>query len=436
MIDAGTSDVAVFAAGLARHAAGFAAALCLAASPLFAQPTLINVGALSDGQMRSLVDLNVDGSAAVGTGSVPQSVAGSGTAFFRWTLAGGQEYVAALANGGNFGYGLSISADGNTVTGASRASAEQLDTLVWTTGRPLTWLTYATGYVSGDGSVIAGEQRFPNLAPTPFARRGNQSIPLAQLPGSVRGGVRGINHTAGVLVGSLEIASPVGGYRAVWWDGAGLVRPLAMPAGFTSSFGVGVSPSGQFIAGHVSGGTRDVMAIWHVDGGMRTVVPPANVSSIYGQTVSDDGACVFGQMVNRSVFPYVTRGFVWTPALGVMDLATYIAGTGVDLTGWTDMVYTAMSDDATTVGGNGLYLGQPRCFVIRGLSFPRGGCDGIDFNNNTVFPEDADVIDFFNVLAGAECPACNDIDFNNNGVFPEDQDVIDFFNVWAGGACL
>ena len=30
---------------------------------------------------------------------------------------------------------------------------------------------------------------------------------------------------------------------------------------------------------------------------------------------------------------------------------------------------------------------------------------------------------------------CNDIDFNNNGVFPEDQDVIDFFNVLAGGTC-
>jgi hypothetical protein len=68
-------------------------------------------------------------------------------------------------------------------------------------------------------------------------------------------------------------------------------------------------------------------------------------------------------------------------------------------------------------------------------------CDDIDFNNNGVFPEDQDVIDFFDVLAGgnpASCNAvqgCNDIDFNNNGVFPEDQDVVDFFNVLAGGNC-
>ncbi|HLP84560.1 MAG TPA: hypothetical protein VK157_09435 [Phycisphaerales bacterium] len=63
-----------------------------------------------------------------------------------------------------------------------------------------------------------------------------------------------------------------------------------------------------------------------------------------------------------------------------------------------------------------------------------GVCD-IDFNNNCVFPEDGDVIDFFNVLAGAECLTCDSIDFNRNAVFPEDQDVIDFFNVLAGAPC-
>ncbi|HLP85444.1 MAG TPA: hypothetical protein VK157_13930 [Phycisphaerales bacterium] len=69
------------------------------------------------------------------------------------------------------------------------------------------------------------------------------------------------------------------------------------------------------------------------------------------------------------------------------------------------------------------------------VNFGTLGCDSIDFNNNGVFPEDQDVIDFFDVLAGGACALCNDIDFNNNGVFPEDQDVSDFFNVLAGGAC-
>ncbi|HLP83242.1 MAG TPA: immunoglobulin domain-containing protein, partial [Phycisphaerales bacterium] len=65
-------------------------------------------------------------------------------------------------------------------------------------------------------------------------------------------------------------------------------------------------------------------------------------------------------------------------------------------------------------------------------------CDSIDINNNTVFPEDQDVIDFLSIVSGGECSpgnTCNDIDFNNDEVFPDDQDVIDFFNALAGGAC-
>lgn len=73
--------------------------------------------------------------------------------------------------------------------------------------------------------------------------------------------------------------------------------------------------------------------------------------------------------------------------------------------------------------------------VIDTFISPPAGCDSIDFNNNEVFPEDQDVVDFFAVLAGGECPTCSDIDFNNNGVFPEDRDVVDFFDVLAGGSC-
>jgi hypothetical protein len=59
----------------------------------------------------------------------------------------------------------------------------------------------------------------------------------------------------------------------------------------------------------------------------------------------------------------------------------------------------------------------------------------IDFNNNGVFPEDADPIAFFDVLAGTECASCDSIDINGNGVFPEDADVILFFAGIAGASC-
>jgi hypothetical protein len=102
-----------------------------------------------------------------------------------------------------------------------------------------------------------------------------------------------------------------------------------------------------------------------------------------------------------------------------------------------DLSTAQLTDIGPTNAAGGIYQG------LAGLAHgclgapcaPTAACDDIDFNNNNVFPEDQDVIDFFNVLSGADCPACNDIDFNNNQVFPEDQDVIDFFNVLAGAEC-
>jgi hypothetical protein len=65
-------------------------------------------------------------------------------------------------------------------------------------------------------------------------------------------------------------------------------------------------------------------------------------------------------------------------------------------------------------------------------------CNSIDFNQNALFPEDQDLIDFLSVLAGGACsndPNCDDIDFNNDGLFPSDDDLISFLRVLAGGTC-
>jgi hypothetical protein len=47
-------------------------------------------------------------------------------------------------------------------------------------------------------------------------------------------------------------------------------------------------------------------------------------------------------------------------------------------------------------------------------------------------------VDFLAVLAGGVCstePAfvCGSIDYNNDGLFPDDQDLVDFLVVLAGG---
>jgi hypothetical protein len=66
------------------------------------------------------------------------------------------------------------------------------------------------------------------------------------------------------------------------------------------------------------------------------------------------------------------------------------------------------------------------------------GCDSIDFNNDGLFPDDNDLIQFLSVLAGGPCdndPNCSDIDFNNDDLFPDDSDLVAFLRVLAGGEC-
>ena len=125
------------------------------------------------------------------------------------------------------------------------------------------------------------------------------------------------------------------------------------------------------------------------------------------------------------------------------EIVTQVLGTvagDVNLDGVRDAADVAIVTANLGATNAGWAIGNLNCDSVvdqADLDIANGvvACDDIDFNNNEVFPEDQDVVDFFNVLAGGDCPECNDIDFNNNGVFPEDQDVVDFFNVLAGGDC-
>ncbi|GDX98265.1 hypothetical protein LBMAG48_06690 [Phycisphaerae bacterium] len=122
------------------------------------------------------------------------------------------------------------------------------------------------------------------------------------------------------------------------------------------------------------------------------------------------------------------------------SVARYNGSTWTPLVEYADITQAGFGRSGELfVAGNFTEIdGQPSWRFASFLRDPACRCDSIDFNNNAVFPEDQDVIDFFNVLAGGPCSSgntCSDIDFNNNTVFPEDRDVIDFFTVLAGGNC-
>jgi hypothetical protein len=149
----------------------------------------------------------------------------------------------------------------------------------------------------------------------------------------------------------------------------------------------------------------------------RTIVSWQNVRRLASLSDSLDFQVALFEGSNRIEVRYgeLSPGVVSFGATAGIESATGLAGISLDL--------------AQIGAGNAAFAFAPS------LAACVTACDDIDFNNNAVFPEDQDVIDFFNVLSGQSCEACNDIDFDNNGVFPEDQDVIDFFAVLSGGDC-
>jgi hypothetical protein len=93
----------------------------------------------------------------------------------------------------------------------------------------------------------------------------------------------------------------------------------------------------------------------------------------------------------------------------------------------------------TGVTGKGVLLvgslGDGRNVLLR-VSLARE-CASIDFNEDGLFPDDSDLIDFLAVLAGGACSnvdGCRSIDFNGDGLFPDDNDLLAFLCALAGGA--
>jgi hypothetical protein len=217
--------------------------------------------------------------------------------------------------------------------------------------------------------------------------------------------------------------------------------------GVNDYFGTSVSISGNSIAigspFHGASATLDTGAAYGFD---LNLTGPSITSQPAGLTVCPDADAVYNATASGAgpltfQWQYEVSTNSWQNVLASGVIPGGLTSTGYNTasltvrsaaTGASKRLRLSVNNACSQVFSNIVTFATASCVVP---------CDTIDFNNNDVFPEDQDVIDFFDVLAGgspATCDpglGCSDIDFNNNGVFPEDQDIVDFLNVLAGGTC-
>jgi hypothetical protein len=138
---------------------------------------------------------------------------------------------------------------------------------------------------------------------------------------------------------------------------------------------------------------------------------------------------------------------------GLKSLLTYGTGSGILYDG-----VAANGNDGAVLAAGTYYLAVGEFnsifasgFVVTGgdaagtfdinlnTNLSCAACDGIDFNNDGLFPDTADIDDFLSVFSGGPCsndPLCSDVDFNNDGLFPDTLDIDALLSVFSGGPCL
>lgn len=336
------------------------APLALASDP----PSFTGVGDLSGGTvLSSAAGVSGDGSVVCG-----YSNSTTGDQAFRWTAAGGLQGLGNLPGGGTLSNARAISADGTTIVGDS-LSGNGGEAFRWTAAlglQPLGdlpgngFFSIANG-VNADGSVVVGHSESA-LSGTLSAEgfRWTQATgmqALGDLPGSNFFSVASAVSADGLRIagyGTSTLSGPASS-EATRWSWPAAPQPLGdLPGGGFGGNAFGISANGNVIVG-LSAATGGVFAFRWSDpaaggAGMQSIgdIPGGSAFS-RANGISADGKVIVGQ----SIGPSGMEAFVWTAATGCVSLKGLLTSLGLDLTGWTLEVATAISADGRTIVGYG-----------------------------------------------------------------------------------
>ncbi len=226
-------------------------------------------------------DASYDGSVVVGYNDDGND-AGHSLAF-RWTAAGGTQSLGALP-GDYDSEGYAVSADGNTIVGASAGSSGWDHAFAWT---PQTGMQALAGPIGTDARGVSSDARF--------------------------------------IVGNATEGFGQPSQAYIWREG--VPQGLGFVLGIRQSAAFAVSDDGSVVVGQAFG-SRDAAFIWTPQTGMmelkvylRTlgIDLPSTVNPYMATGISADGMTIVGYTLNPGQAGAIKQGFVLTiPAPGVL----------------------------------------------------------------------------------------------------------------------
>lgn len=322
-----------------------ALACSMASAATASAQSFTRLGYLPDGTQTTRLSVSADGHVVTG-----YSISPIGQRAVRWTASGGLQDLGILTSGDIGSRGDAINGDGSIIVGISNPSG----IFRWTSGAGMTSFDnfeIIPTAMSDDGTVVVG---YGSSSPGGYTHAfrwrscgGTQDLGTA-IP-------FGVSHDGEVVIG-------VSGTRAFrWTSGGGMV---GMGSGFLNSRANGVSGNGLVVVGSV--GDDNEAWKWTANGTGTYLgsLPNPIDGHEYALAASFDGSVIVGASGGSA--------FLWTAALGMVDLNTYLPTIGIPLPSgfWLTSATDISADGKTIVGGNGegwvVHLTQipapsPRC---------------------------------------------------------------------------
>lgn len=300
-----------------------------------------------------------DGSVVVG-----HSLRGRGRQAFRWTEKEGMEAVGRFSPRG-ISHAHAASDGGDVIVGDVARRTPWFGFVFYPTLDAASWSRARGGRlprqrggsiatdVSADGSIVCGIV-YSDGAKAIIWSGGGKPISLGDPAGSDgRSRALGISADGSVVVGSVG-QNLTQAFR--WTAGAGMVGLGTLP-GRNASYATAVSANGATVVGAsgVLGGDWEAFRWTEAEGMVGLGDLPGGYLNSSASDVSGDGSRVIG----RGALPYDPASpfkqvapFIWDSAHGMRELSGALTGEyGLDLTGWTRLEATGISDDGTVIVG-------------------------------------------------------------------------------------
>jgi uncharacterized membrane protein len=381
--------------------------------------------------------LNSDGTIIVGAAYVrsPQSPFEHRAAVWRFPAGGEPSLPESLQGDDNFATAaVAVSDDGDKVVGSAGLFLEYFDGRHYDPRNAFYWWGLNSGSpevaivnnvlefhdIAADGSVAVGQLRltdWPEPLPTfAFEWRG-PGTPFLQLP------------TPGWASGAYSLTSDgrasvgyfgnpdAGAINGAIWTRAGIAPiPGFPPSRWHEAHAI--SGNGRWITGP----TDPDGFLWGESADITVVAQLPGSGWLRPSAVANDGRTIIGECVTDTGEAWIHDAIIWHPtdAAGSRRLSDELTERGVDLTGWTLLNATAMSDDGSVIVGYAINPTQGRqAFAVRlcRADFDRNG--QADF---------FDYLDFVSAFA-SEDPAA---DFDGNGQV-DFFDYLDFAATFGAG---